>query len=675
MNSLVNFTEPASLPVDLHSRRSTHSTTIRFIAKGTIVKEAFMLLLVLVPAAASATGLPTEKQFVNSISMRLVRIESGGFKMGTIQPPPTSEEEWEERDWDESPAHQVTITAPTYMAIFEVTNAQYEQFDPTHNKLRGVGRASKTDEEPVTMVTWQQAVAFCEWLSKKEGRPYRLPTEAEWEYACRAGTTTAFHTGDKLTEKQANITAIDRNRTQLVGGYAPNAWGLHDMHGNVEEWCHDWYGPYVVAAQTDPVGRADGYVRVTRGGSYEAWDGHLKSARYARSANRSGRLPEDANRCTGFRVVLGELPTTQPLPVAAPPRFFQEVKQTPSPQQGLDPDKPYFDDFKGRRATIPEETWGPIFSKWNHFTACCVCPNGDVIACWYTTKRESGRELAQAASRLPAGSDKWQPASLFFDVPDVNDHAPVLLTHRGRIYHFASQSLGGWDETTNVMRTSDDNGATWSKPRIIFRREGPHNLSQACSAFAKDDSTIYLAVDGNGHRTESLLVSKDTGNTWKVATGDMRKTVGSYAIHPAIAPGKDDSIVAFLRGPDPLPRLVSRNEGETWTASDTQFAGIGVSQKGVAIRLASGALLLCVLDARKPPITGQRGIMAALSYDDGKTWTHIRNVSPDYRGYLSGAQAANGVIYLYGSQMSCVAFNEAWLKEGKSAKASKENNR
>lgn len=628
------------------------------------MKNAFVLFLVLVPAIVRAAESPTEKEFVNSIGMRLVRVQPGEFTMGTSEPAPANEEEWRERDWDESPAHRVKITAPVYFGAVEVTNKQYEQFDPAHNKLRGLGRVSKSDEEPVTMVSWQQAVAFCKWLSKKEGRLYRLPTEAEWEYACRAGAATKFHTGDTITDKQANITEIERTRTRPVGEYKPNAWGLHDMHGNVEEWCHDWYGPYEDAEQTDPVGRADGYVRVTRGGSYDAWDGQLKSARYARSANRSGRLPEDANRCTGFRVVLGELPATKPLPLATPARFAQDVKQSPAPKTGPDSDTPYFDDFKGRRATIPENTWGPIFSKWNHFTACCVCPNGDVLACWYTTKRESGRELAQAASRLPAGSNQWQPASLFFDVPDVNDHAPVLLTHKGRIYHFASQSLRGWDETTNVMRTSDDNGSTWSKPRIIFRREGPHNLSQACSAFAKGD-TIYLAVDGSSHRTESLLVSKDAGDTWNVAPGDMRKTVGKYAIHPAIAPGKEGSILSFLRGPDPLPRLVSRDEGATWEISETPFAGIGVSQKATAMRLASGALLLCVLDARKPPITGKRGIVAALSYDDGETWAHIRTVSPDYRGYLSGAQAPNGVIYLYGSQMSSVAFNEAWLKEGK----------
>jgi sulfatase modifying factor 1 len=631
------------------------------------MRIAVLLVSVFLPAIASAEGVPREA--TNSLGLKLVKIESGEFVMGTALAPPASKEEWHQRDWDESPARKVKISQSFFMSATEVTNAQYEQFDAAHKTLRGLGSASAEDGEPVTMVTWQQAVAFCEWLSKKEGQTYRLPTEAEWEFGCRAGTTTAFHIGDTLTDKQANIAAERRKRTRPVGSYAANAWGLFDMHGNVEEWCLDWYGPYAADDRMDPVGRADGYVKVTRGGSYDIPSWQKSNARFARSANRSGRLPEDANRCTGFRVVMGALPATRPLPPASSTvaRIANdEVSNDRSPPRRVavpDPKKAYFDDFKGRRATIPENTWGPIFSAHNHFAACCVCPNGDVLACWYTTKSESGRELAQAASRLAAGSDKWQPASLFFDVPDVNDHAPVLLTHKGRIYHFASQSLRGWDETTNVMRTSDDNGTTWSKPRIIFRREGPHNLSQACSAFATDDGTIALAVDGSGHRSGSLLLSRDEGKTWTIAGGDLRKAAGGkYAIHPAIARGKNRLVIAFLRGPDPMPRLISTDRGENWTASDTPFGGIGVGQKATALRLKSGALLLCTNDTRKPPITEQRGTLAALSYDDGKTWPHVRHV-PGVGGYMSADQAPNGVIYLFGSRMSCAAFNEAWLKD------------
>ncbi len=279
------------------------------------MKHAMLLILLVLPVRAWADD--SLRQIENSLGVKLVRIEADQFIIGTPAEPPTTDDEWKRRDWDESPAHAVRISRYFFMSSCEVTNAQFEQFDPMHNELRGIGTASKGDDEPVTMVTWQQAVDFCQWLSKKEGRTYRLPTEAEWEYACRAGSATAFHTGDTLAVEQANIAGDRRNRTRPVGSYKPNAWGLYDMHGNVEEWCLDWYGPYVPEDQTDPIGRADGYVRVTRGGSYDIPSWQKNNARYARSANRSGRLPEDANRCTGFRVVLGEMSSSRPLPAVS----------------------------------------------------------------------------------------------------------------------------------------------------------------------------------------------------------------------------------------------------------------------------------------------------------------------------------------------------------------------
>ena len=155
--------------------------------------------------------------------------------------------------------------------------------------------------------------------------------------------------------------------------------------------------------------------------------------------------------------------------------------------------------------------------------------------------------------------------------------------------------------------------------------------------------------------------------------GDLRRAVGDrYAIHPAIAPCDDGAIVAFLRGPDPMPRLVSKDLGQTWHTAATPFGGISVGQKAAALRLAGGALLLCANDSRKPPLTGKRETFAALSDDDGKTWKHIRPV-PGVGGYMSVAQAPNGVIYLFGSRMTCAAFNEAWLRQGKPVPPSASN--
>jgi hypothetical protein len=435
------------------------------------------------------------------------------------------------------------------------------------------------------------------------------------------------------------------------------------MHGNVAEWCHDWYGPYEAGEQSDPVGRVGGHARVVRGWSWLV-PARREAPRYARSANRSGHLAEDANPYTGFRVVLGEMPATRPLPVVQA-AFQKDFKQTAAAPDGPDATKPYFVDFvkAGKNPAMPKDAWGPVFTQHNHFGACCVCPNGDVLGVWYTCVDERGRELAQAASRLRAGSDTWEPASPFFGVPDVNCHAPVLLAHDKRIYHFCTLSLHGWDYASDIVRWSDDNGVTWSRPRVMVSRDDPDALSQPCSALVTADGVIVLACDGDLHKDERFIVSRDNGQTWKVARGDMRRSAGKGVIHPAIAPLKDGTIVAFLRGPDPMPAAYTKDLGDTFEVKPTPFPGISGGMKPAALRLRSGALLLCSTDA-KSRILPERGTYAALSLDDGKTWPHVRQVD-GVDGYLSLAQGPNGVIYLFGTRMGCAAFNEAWLKEGK----------
>jgi len=613
--------------------------------------------------------LPAGKEQTNSLGMKLVRIEPGEFVMGSGEAPPKTREDWDTRDWDEAPAHAVKLSKPYFLGTTEVTNLQYEQFDPDHKKWRGAHGISKADHDPVVMVTWHQAFDFCNWLSKKEGQPYRLPTEAEWEYACRAGTKTPYSTGTSLAVEQANfgyaIEGKKRITAVAVGGYKPNAWGLHDMHGNVAEWCLDWYGPYEAEEQIDPVGRVEGWAKVTRGWSYLPASHKLGAVRYCRSANRSGHLPDDANRITGFRVVLGEMPATKPLLMPEPPPHQRNIKQGPAPKEGPDSTKPYFADLT-KGLSVSKDQWGPIYGAWNHFSAVTVCPNGDVLAVWYTCVQEEGRECAQAACRLRAGSDKWDPPSFFFGTPDCNTHAPVLLSDGKRLYHFFTQSFNGWDDAADCLRTSDDSGATWSQPRVILSREDPLRMSQPCSAFVAKNGKLVLAVDGDfAHRDERIMTSADHGQTWTVGKGDLRKAAGKYAIHPAAVQRDDGSILAFLRGPDPMPAFASKDEGETWEPVATPFPGIATGQKTAALKLANGALLVCSFDNKKLLVGG--GTFAAVSFDDGKTWPHVRKVEGP-TGYMSLAQGPNGVIYLLGpngSNIRCVAFNETWLKEGK----------
>lgn len=307
------------------------------------------------------------KEITNSIGMRLVRIESGEFTMGfTGEPLSTAVavRPWRVNgDFDEHPAHPVRITKAFYMGAFEVTNAQYERFDPSHKAIRGTQGFSKEDNEAVVFVNWEEANRFCQWLSKKEGKAYRLPTEAEWEYSARAGTTTHYHTGDTL------LAAYLKNATAsvypplvpvitLVGQTPPNAWGLHDVHGNVEEWVFDWYGAYEPDEQTDPVGRITGDFRVTRGGS------HSTEAYFLRSENRMGTLPEDKQGLIGFRVAMGPMPKTKPLPAPPPPLNQRDASQaTPRDlRQGPDPNKPYFHAPR-KYVKIPRNRMDPYFPR------------------------------------------------------------------------------------------------------------------------------------------------------------------------------------------------------------------------------------------------------------------------------------------------------------------------
>ena len=192
--------------------------------------------------------------------LEIVLIPAGKFKMGS----PESEKG---RSFSEM-QHEVTLTKPFYLGKFEVTQEQWEGVMGNNPSSR-----TKGAKLPVTGVSWKDCQEFIKKLNSKTSGGYRLPTEAEWEYACRAGTSTAYSVGAGLTNSDANI---DGDSIKAVGSYKPNAFGLYDMHGNVFEWCEDRYAPYAEGAGTDPKGPGTGTIRVLRGGSFNF---HISSAR------------------------------------------------------------------------------------------------------------------------------------------------------------------------------------------------------------------------------------------------------------------------------------------------------------------------------------------------------------------------------------------------------------
>ena len=218
----------------------------------------------------------------NSIGMKLKLIKAGKFMMGS-----------KESGNQERPVHEVEITKPFYIGVYEVTQEQYYEI---------MGRMSshfKGPNRPVMLVSWKEARLFCAKLAEKERVVYRLPTEAEWEYACRAGKRTEYYWGNEMDGRYAWYFANSERRTHDVGTRKPNQWGLYDMSGNVYEWCYDWYenGYYSTSPSKNPRGPAQGQRRVVRGG------GWADSPSFCRSAFRRSRKPTRRYGDCGFRVI------------------------------------------------------------------------------------------------------------------------------------------------------------------------------------------------------------------------------------------------------------------------------------------------------------------------------------------------------------------------------------
>ena len=648
-----------------------------------------------------------KNSIVNSIGQKFTLIPGGSFIMGESNQMNAKElgapSYLGSGDYDEHPVHTVKITHPFYISVNQVTVEDYQKFDPQY---KGV----KEYYPYATGISWHDATAFCKWLSKKEHKNYRLPTEAEWEYSCRAGTKTLFYSGDKLPDSSK-----------------PNAWGLYNMADKVSEWVYDWYGDYTDNDQLNPVGPDHGLAKVIRGAGLDR-----QTPYYSRSANRAGISPDfppmpleelhsmkkdssymkkesgnkkegpykdfwrqesniEGNHNIGFRIVQAPMPDTKPVHIQKP--FVQQciVQNNNLAKTGPDPKKPYFrkrellpippDNTKTENlGVIATAGFHPGILKHNHSPALVACPNGDLIAIYFTSVAETDPDLALIATRLRFGADQWDQPDLFLDFPDVNDAGPLLWNDNDTLKLF-------WGSV--VLKTgfafqwinSTDNGATWSKVHFpIFETPiGGYSAQPINSAFRDKMGDIHIASDGIG-ATSVLWLSTNNGRTWKDPGG---RTNGRHTTFALL----DDGKILGMGGKNSdisgyMPESISDNEGISWKIVQSPFPPLGSNQRPTIIKLHNGNLFFAGdlerEDGYQPKNYHQKGSYAAISSDDGQSW-HIKKIpgvqpheKPEREarmgggtiGYAVARQAPNGVIHLITSMNTpCLefAFNEAWI--------------
>jgi formylglycine-generating enzyme required for sulfatase activity len=615
--------------------------------------------------------------FTNSIGIQMMPIRQGTFKMGLLNPTDPSlggPNLLKNGDYDETPAHNVTITKPFYMSAEGITVEQFKKFQ-TGYQQQGTY---------VKNVSWYEAVGFCEWLSEKEQKPYRLPTEAEWEYACRAGSTTLFNTGN---------TRPDNSK--------PNAWGLKGMHTSKPQWCLDWHGLYSYKPQVDPVGPDWGFVKVVRGGHMFTSAGQgvdPDAPYYFRSANRGGMAPSE--RLAGFRIVQAPIPFAKPIPYEAP--FINQciVNNTDVAQYGIAEDVPYF-----RSRTIlpipPENVELEMIEAaglpkghlgHNHSSALVAFDNGDLLAVYWnssTSSKEYWPNVAFSASRLRFGSTQWDMPEIILDIPDVREGGSFLWNDNGTVHLFTGGV--GLDGVPFKWCSTTDFGKTWSQLKFpdIKGPVGPFMGQPNGNGFRDLQGNIFAPTDGVGPHSV-LWLSKDNGKTWYDTGG---RTGGR---HTAFVLLKDGGILGMGGKKSDIdgymPKSISYDMGKTWQLSKTPFPALGSNQRPTIVRLKSGRLFFATdlqekSKGRQPEGINDHGCVAALSDDDGVTWKmkKIPNTLPhesrtfslekqkhwayaghDYPtlGYCIAAQAKNSVIHLITSMNhpnQHFEMSEAWI--------------
>jgi formylglycine-generating enzyme required for sulfatase activity len=587
-------------------------------------------------------------------------------------------------DFDEVPAHRVRISHGLQIGITQVSPEEFSRFDPSY-------KAHSATPAYAAGVSWEQAMAYCRWLTKKTGKPWRLPTEAEWEYVARAGGTQLY--GDSDTPHP-----VDQ----------ANKFGVKNMEVGRPEWTLDWYGPYqdLPEVQIDPTGAASGMTRVIRGGGLDWRHTATKtspdlnvpatSPYFSRPANRASLPPSyaSANGNVGFRVVQAPMPTAHP---TAPWHYFFQtaIKQKDilgSPALSKAIDKPdmsrplyrtheLFPDLedKNMRGIGWKLGLAPGLGINYHNSAIQVLPNGDLLAAYYNTPdQEDDPDQTVMTLRRRAGSEEWDMPEPWPVFADAGLAAPVIWNdpvHQsqpgGKVWFFwgFARLIGA---PPFAWATSSDNGATWSPAHFpVFPQPIGRYVSQPINSIVRGpDGAIYMPTDSTGRDPDgngSISVvwkTADEGKTWSDTGG---RTAGR---HTTIVFAKNGDLLGIggknseINGH--MPMATSHDDGKTWVKSETPFDELMSGERPSVIRLKSGRLFFVAdYNPKRQKHNHKDGSYVALSNDDGKTWTIKRLPSNILTvGYTTATQGPDGIIHVVTSKNKVnyeIELNEAWI--------------
>jgi formylglycine-generating enzyme required for sulfatase activity len=605
--------------------------------------------------------------FGQSDKIEFVEIPKGSFIMGADLDPSFIIAD-KSKAWrsifiqDEFPVRNVRISKDFAISKYEITNIQYEQFDPNHKQLRGnFMEISTKDNEAVVNVSWEEAMRFANWLSKNDlNFDYRLPTEAEWEYVARAGKRTAFNDGNEVdiyennpftrdqmekmnyqwpypftwsngcrgwvTWKTNDCIGIDDvypSKTQIkkvdltVGQSGPNIFGVYDLHGGVEEWVMDWYGFYNKKEIKDPVGPITGDFKVSRGGS------HNNHVQFARSANRMSSAINDRHYFLGFRVV--RVPKYQKLSsnyIKQPKRNWAVDVSQQKYKWGQDTEKPVFsmvslfdlvpklDDGShyGSDAQLrqfgfdPQKNepllTGPLYTH-NHSATVAWCANGDILASWFSGESETGTDLTLVASRAKRKND-----------------GTFQWTYPSDFLKAADRNMHGSNIITDkngVLHQMASIGISgrWDKLALGYRSSSDNGASW---------SPVRMVLELDHALNDGCSMQ---GNMFEASNGDLVFVVDDE--------GDEISNTGSL--------VVSSDGGKTWkrrghsstTGEIQRIAGLHSAVVEIADLNGDNKTDLLALARDNGAYYGGK-VPQSTSVDGGKTWTREPSVFPSIKG-------------------------------------------